>query len=120
MELSGVQCSTKQLVDEHYACLYRYAYRLSGCVAEAEDLTQETFCKAQANLSQLRDIQRAKPWLFRILRNVYLHKIRTRKNQPTTLIDDMSEIPQKEADSPSDFDPERLQSALSELPEAFR
>ena len=43
------------LVDEHYQSLYRYAVRLSGSAADAEDLTQESFCKAQTQFAQLRD-----------------------------------------------------------------
>ena len=63
----------QQLVDEHYQPLFRYAFRLSGSSADAEDLTQETFCKAQLQLHQLRDPARAKAWMFSILRNAYLH-----------------------------------------------
>src|SRR6267154_824578 len=46
----------QRLVDEHYLALYRYAFRLSGSAADAEDLTQEAYCKAQLNLGQLRDL----------------------------------------------------------------
>ena len=45
----------QRLVDEHYVTLYRYAFRLCGSAADAEDLTQEAFCKAQTNLGQLRN-----------------------------------------------------------------
>jgi len=41
MGLPGSQRTVQRLVDEHYAALYRYAYRLSGSSTEAEDLTQE-------------------------------------------------------------------------------
>ncbi len=66
----------KSLVDAHYEALYRYAFRLAGSAADAEDLTQEAFGKAITRLSQLRDRERAKAWLYRILRNLYLHKVR--------------------------------------------
>ena len=42
-----------ELIDRHYALVYRYAYRLSGTVADAEDLTQQTFLQAQAKLCLL-------------------------------------------------------------------
>ena len=64
MGLPGSRRTVESLVDEHYMSLYRYAYRLSGTSADAEDLTQEAFCKAQACWSQLRDASRARPWLF--------------------------------------------------------
>src|SRR5882724_6315477 len=89
------QALVQRLVDEHYVALYRYAYRLSGAAAQAEDLTQETYCKAQLNLGQLRDQGRAKPWLFRILRNAYLHKVRTEKQQMTVCLDGVGDLPER-------------------------
>ena len=45
-----------QLVEAHHAMLYRYAYRLTGSIVDAEDLTQQTFLNAQLKLDQLRAI----------------------------------------------------------------
>jgi RNA polymerase sigma-70 factor (ECF subfamily) len=112
--------SVQRLVDDHYLALYRYAYRLSGNSVEAEDLTQETYCKAQACLSQLRDAGRAKPWLFRILRNLYLHKVRSAKSHVCVSLDDLGELPEQHPAELPEIDPESLQEALAELPEAFR
>jgi RNA polymerase sigma-70 factor (ECF subfamily) len=120
MGLPGSQRNVQKLVDEHYTSLYRYAYRLSGSAADADDLTQEAFCKAQLNLSQLRDASRAKPWLFRILRNAYLHHIRAEKNHPCVSLDDMSDLPCRLPEPLPPVDPEHLQQALGELPEVFR
>jgi RNA polymerase sigma-70 factor (ECF subfamily) len=110
----------ERLVEEHYLVLYRYAYRLSGCSAEAEDLTQETFCKAQQHLSQLRDPSRSKPWLFRILRNAYLHRVREARQHPCLSLDGVGELPEPPPAPMPEVDPERLQHALNDLPEAFR
>ena len=68
-----------ELVEAHYRCLFAFAYRLSGSVQEAEDLTQEAFCQAQTKLAQLRNWERAKSWLFTILRHIYLHRVRDSK-----------------------------------------
>jgi RNA polymerase sigma-70 factor (ECF subfamily) len=108
------------LVEQHYESLYRYAYRLSGVQADAEDLTQEAFCKAQAQLSTLRDPERAKPWLFSILRNAYLHRARTDRSHRQISLDAIGDVP---ADPPlevPEIGPEQLQLALNELPEGFR
>jgi RNA polymerase sigma-70 factor (ECF subfamily) len=120
MSLPGSQRNVQNLVDEHYVHLYRYAYRLAGSAADAEDLTQETFCKAQMNLGQLRDPSRAKPWLFRILRNAYLHKVRADQNHRCVSLEDLSELPGRLPDPLPPIDPEQLQQALGELPEVFR
>jgi RNA polymerase sigma-70 factor (ECF subfamily) len=120
MGLMGSKRAAQALVDAHYVPLYRYAYRLAGSEAEAEDLTQEAFYKAQLKLSQLKDSSKAKPWLFRILRNLYLHKIRQQKNQPMTFLEDMRDMPERAADPSVEIDSEQLQSILNELPEPFR
>jgi RNA polymerase sigma-70 factor (ECF subfamily) len=109
-----------RLVDEHYAALYRYAYRLSGSTADAEDLTQETFCKAQLCFSQLKDSGRAKPWLFSILRNAYLHRVRADRQHGCISLDGVGDVPEPSPEPLPPVDPEQLQRALNELPEAFR
>src|SRR2546430_12870616 len=109
MGLPGSQGSVQKLVDEHYAALYRYAYRLSGSAADAEDLTQEAFCKAQSNLSQLRDAERAKPWLFSILRNAYLHRTRADRHQHFVSLDAAGDIAEPLNDSLPEIEPDQLQ-----------
>jgi RNA polymerase sigma-70 factor (ECF subfamily) len=110
-----------QLIDAHYEALYRYAYRLSGTAADAEDLTQEAFGKALAHLPQLREPERAKAWLFRILRNLYLHKVRDQKRHRIIPLDAVGDLMQRENDDPMpEIDPAQLQQALNELDETFR
>ena len=116
----GSPQTVQRLVEDHYAPLYRYAYRLSGSSADAEDLTQEAFCKAQTNLGQLRDPARVKPWLFSILRNAYLHRVRADRQQPCVSLEDVGDLAGPSPGPLPDLDPERLQRALNELPEAFR
>ena len=108
------------LVEAHYAALYRYAYRLSGTSQLAEDLTQETFCLAQNKLHQLREPERAKSWLFSILRNVYLHHLRSTKQEKVVSLDGIPDVPDRSPESLPIVDSQELQKALGELPEAFR
>ena len=116
----GGKQSIQQLVQDHYQALYRFAYRLSGSSQEAEDLTQEAYCQAYKSLAQLRDGARAKAWLFRILRNAYLHKLRSAKRVQTLAPDALAEIPQRLPDPLPEIDGAQLQQALGELPEDFR
>jgi RNA polymerase sigma-70 factor (ECF subfamily) len=109
-----------RLIDAHYQALYRYAYRLSGSAAEAADLTQEAFGKALVRLGQLRDPDRAKGWLFRILRNAYLHRVRDQNRHRVIPLDAVGDLPERPPDELPDIDPARLQQALNELDEAFR
>jgi RNA polymerase sigma-70 factor (ECF subfamily) len=109
-----------RLVAENYQSVYRYAYRLSGSATEAEDLTQQVYLIAERNLGQLRSMDGAKNWLFTILRN---HFLRERQNvQRIPLADvpiNLDELPEEIAPV-AEIEPERLQQALNELPDAFR
>ena len=118
MGMPGSPQTVQRLVDEHYVALYRYAYRLTGSAADAEDLTQEAFCTAQLTFSQLRKPDRAKPWLFAILRNSFLKRIRDEK--PCVSLDGVGDLPEALPESLPDIDPEQLQKALNELPEVYR
>jgi RNA polymerase sigma-70 factor, ECF subfamily len=120
MGLPGSPNVIERLVEENYVALYRYAYRLSGSSADAEDLVQDSFCKAQQNLKQLRDQTRARPWLFSILRNAYLHRVRAEKSQPCVSLETAGDVAEPLPESLPDVDPEQLQQALNELPEVYR
>lgn len=56
----------------HVDLIFRCACRLTRKPHDAEDLTQETFYSAIKNFSQLKDREKAKNWLFSILRNLFL------------------------------------------------
>ena len=119
--MASAGTGVRDLIDAHYDSLYRYAYRLSGSAADAEDLTQEAFGKALARLSQLRDRDRAKGWLFRILRNAYLHRVRDERRHRTVPLDSVADLADDAGDDPAPaVDPGRLQEALNDLDETFR
>ena len=68
-----------RLVAEHHQPVYRYAYRLTGSVHDAEDLTQQTFLIAQRKIGGLRKMDAARSWLFAILRNCFLRERQRRR-----------------------------------------
>ena len=116
----GSAAGLRELIDAHYEALYRYAFRLTGSAADAEDLTQEAFGKALARLAQLREPDRARGWLFRILRNLYLHKVRDDRRHRVIPLDAVGDLPGRPAEEPPAIDPAQLQRALDELDEGFR
>jgi RNA polymerase sigma-70 factor (ECF subfamily) len=117
---AGRNGAFQRLVDDHYAALYRYAYRLSGTADAADDLSQEAFCKAQAQFAQLRDPARAKAWLFSILRNAYLHRLRAERQHREVPLE-WAQTVAKDAPGPMpEVDPQRLQELLNGMPEGFR
>jgi len=65
----------------HVDLIFRCACRLTRKAHDAEDLTQETFYYAIKNFSQLRDRDKAKNWLFSILRNLFLKDLEKSKKR---------------------------------------
>jgi RNA polymerase sigma-70 factor (ECF subfamily) len=120
MRMPGRSGGVQRLVEDHYTSLYRYAYRLAGSAADAEDLTQEAFCQAQLKLGQLREPDRAKSWLFSILRNLYLHRARTERQRRLVSLESVAEVPEPSAEPLPEVDSGQLQEALNELDEPFR
>ena len=108
------------LVAEYYSPLYRYGYRLSGRAGDADDLTQETFCVAQVQLRHLRDPGRVKQWLYSILRNCYLQRVRHDQRQKLVSVEGLDEIAEAAPEALPEVSSEELQTALNELPELFR
>lgn len=114
-----------QLVADHHAVVYRYAYRLCGSTADAEDLTQQAFLAAQQKIDQLHDDQKARNWLFSILRNRFLAGRRRRMPLPAsglginlTFLPDTTETAEDLGDE--QIDSERLQMAIDGLPNEFK
>jgi RNA polymerase sigma-70 factor (ECF subfamily) len=114
----------EQVVAEHSPRVYRLAYRLSGNVQDAEDLTQDTFVRVFRSLAQFRP-GTFEGWLHRITTNLFLDMVRRRqKIRFDALPEDTERLP---GSSPSPeqvyedttLDPQ-VQAALDALPPDFR
>jgi len=78
-----------QLFDKHHAPLFRFAYRLTGSIADAEDIVQACFlellrpdCHYDAKQAPLRT------WLFGVVRNQSLKRLRQRAAPHVAPIDE--------------------------------
>lgn len=113
----------EHLVDEHYANLYRFALSLARNEAEAADLTQQTYFQLATRGGQIRDLKKAKSWLFTTLRREFL-RVRRQTGRFTSI--DEENAPLLEA--PATIEDEALRAAdaslvmeaLSGVREAFR
>ena len=66
------------LYDEHAAALWRYAVRLTGDPARAEDVVQETLLRAWQHPEVSEDAERsARAWLFTVARNMIIDERRS-------------------------------------------
>lgn len=112
--------SVEEWVPLYYPALYRYAFRLTGNGSDAEDLTQETFCSAQAKQSQLREPERVKSWLFSILHHAFLIKKRRERRAQFHAWDEWVEASLASIDQVPLVEDGQLQKALLEVPPDFR
>jgi RNA polymerase sigma-70 factor (ECF subfamily) len=115
----GRELSIEQLVVEYHAVLYRYAFRLSGSVSDAEDLSQQVFLIAQQKASQVREQGNMRAWLFTVLRNCYLKNCRRNIPVPAANLDLDIESVADELEV-SEFDEQLLQAAIGELADEFK
>ncbi len=70
--------AVRALYDEHAAALWRYALRLSGDRARAEDVVQETLLRAWQHPEVTDDSERsARAWLFTVARNMIIDERRS-------------------------------------------
>ena len=68
----------KVLYNEHAAALWRYALRLTGDQARAEDVVQETLLRAWQHPEVSDDSERsARAWLFTVARNMIIDERRS-------------------------------------------
>jgi RNA polymerase sigma-70 factor (ECF subfamily) len=118
MDPSERQQRMAELIGQHYELLYRVSFRLSGSVADAEDLTQQTFLTAQQKLEQLRQTESAKSWLLAILRHHFFRN-RSRAAKQSVRLESLPE-PSCSTSATNRDDSEALQAALNDLPDDFR
>lgn len=119
-----VMPSWDELVREHADRVYRLAYRLSGNVHDAEDLTQETFIRVFRSLNSYR-AGTFEGWLHRITTNLFLDMVRRRNRiRMEALPDDYDRVPSDTPDPEQIYHDARLapdlQRALASLAPEFR
>lgn len=75
-----------ELYDEHAQVLYRYALRVTGDWAEAEDVVSATFLEAWRSREKLRpDGDGLRPWLLGIATNIMRRNARARRRREIAL-----------------------------------
>jgi RNA polymerase sigma-70 factor (ECF subfamily) len=88
------RASNKQFestVMRHFDALYRLAYRLTGNVADAEDLVQDTCLKAYMRLGELEEFEHPRAWILRVQYRLFLDADRRRKRSPIRALDEAIE-----------------------------
>ena len=73
----------EELYEIHGGALRRFAFSMTRDDGEAEDLVQETFVRALSNseLLKILDLRKRRSWLFTVLKNCHIDRIRHDKHE---------------------------------------
>jgi RNA polymerase sigma-70 factor (ECF subfamily) len=111
------------LYDEHAAALWRYALRLTGDHARAEDVVQETLLRAWRHPEVAADTDRpARAWLFTVARNLIIDERRSARFRNESGVPDLERVADQALPEEVDSALDRLllSTALSQLSEEHR
>ena len=111
----------------HLDALYGFAMALTRSPIEAEDLVQETYMQAVQHFSRLRPDSNLKGWLFTIMRNAWLKKLRHQRNGPEFVALEEDDVEQHTVDTDDPqaltiriWEREEIRVGLEQLPTDWR
>jgi RNA polymerase sigma factor (sigma-70 family) len=119
--VADVGPSFEQIVDAHYAPLYRFAMSMCRQQATAQDLVQHTFLQWARKGDTLRDKSKIKTWLFTTLYREWLGIARKEQRHEAVEFDpERHGEAVEDAGDPPAVDSATLQKALEELDPSYR
>ena len=100
----------EELVGLYEKRVYNLAFRMTGNVEDARDITQEAFVKVYSSLSKFRGDSSFSTWLFKIVSNMCLDELRRRRRRFFVSLDEP--LQQEDGEMPRQMpdlkaDPER-------------
>ena len=87
--LNGDAASYRILVDKYQHFAYTLAVRITKNTEDAEEVTQDAFVKAYTSLSGFKGESKFSTWLYKIVLNLSMSKVR-RKKEAHQNIDDLN------------------------------
>ena len=110
-----------QVITEHYAMLYRFAWSLTRNEAESLDLTHQTFYLWAIKRGPMRDASKLKSWLCKTLYREFLSSRRHAQRFPQVEVSLVEqELPAVEPEIIEKMDAALVMETLLDLAEIFR
>src|SRR5262245_21947851 len=113
-----------QLMRGHVRPLYRYAYRWTGDVDQAEDLVQETLTRLYSELPRLREVEAPRPWAARVMYRIFVDWLRRANRSPVLFgeeeVDAIDESRDPAVLAEQALEQERISAAWARLHEQHR
>jgi len=82
----------EKIYNEYFKVVYKYLICLTYNQEIAEDLTQETFCKAIKNIRNFQENCKISVWLCQIAKNLWLNELKKNKKILVTNIESIELI----------------------------
>lgn len=79
------QAHFERLLRPHLEQLYRLAYRFTGNATDAEDLVQDLLIKIYPRREELKQVEKLRPWLARVMYNLFIDHKRRHSRSPVHL-----------------------------------
>ena len=102
----GDEKAFSALFEQNKDAVYAFALRTIGSREDAEDIVQETFCRAWRSLASFRGDSRLLTWLFKIAANLCVDHMRSSRRRAWTATE-------------ASIDPEAFEASRSSEPESF-
>ena len=115
----GDLAAFESLVRTHQRMIHSLTFRMTGSMADAEDLAQETFIRAFQQLDSYRGTAKFSSWLYRIAINTCLnwrHRESRRREIHDGWAADAALRPEADPPSGGDDAGQAVQAALMKLP----
>ena len=126
---NGDERAYVELVNRYKDRLLNFVFQFLGDIEQAEDVVQDTMLRLYEKKHYYKEIAKFSTWIYTIARNLANTELRKKKRTKTTYLSQLSkerqfEIPaiQDDVDQSlqNEFINDRIQSAISNLPEHFK
>jgi len=101
-QLQGSRARFLELVEGLRPDLHRYCARMTGSIADGEDVVQDALARAYYELSGLKDLPAMRSWLFQIAHNRaldFLRRYERRMAEPLELVEESAPDASPDAES---------------------